>query len=82
MLDEIGPDVPFTPVSYVNNNPWDEPDKEVLWLLTPMELEVTPKGTILTSIMGNKKIVGHDYIDTDTRGGYTAFGMTEDQFKH
>jgi hypothetical protein len=82
MLDEEGPDVPFAPQSFINNQPWDEEGEEYLWLLTPFELDVTPKGTILTSIWGDRRIVGHDYIDKDTRFGYIAFGLTDDQFKH
>jgi hypothetical protein len=80
-MDETGPDVPWTPASYARQNSWPT-SGDTLWLLTPMELEVTPKGTILTSIMDNKKIVGHDYIDTDTRAGYLAYGMFDYQFKH
>lgn len=71
-------DVPFTPASYVNQNSW----KDDLWLLTPMELEVTPKGTKVTSIFFDEKTVGEDYIDTDTRFGYTAYGLYSGQFKH
>lgn len=82
MLDETGPEVPFAPKSFIDNNPWDEEGEETLWLLTPFELDVTPKGTILKSIMGDRRIVGHDYIDTDTRFGYITYGLTEDQFKH
>ena len=82
MVDEIEPLIPWMPQSFVNQNPWDEPDVPVLWLLTPVELEVTPPGTILTSVMGNKAVVGQDFIDTDTRFGYVAYGLTEDQFKH
>jgi hypothetical protein len=72
----LSKDVPFTPVSFVNQNSWEND----LWLLTPMELEVTPKGTHVVSIMGDTKIVGHDYIDTDTRFGYTAYGIYPYQF--
>lgn len=82
MADEIEPLLPFAPASWINNNPWDGQAEKVLWLLTPIELEVTPPGTIVTSIMGDTKIVGAQHIDTDTRFGYTAYGLTEDQFKH
>lgn len=75
-VDEV--EVPFAPESYIRQNSW----KDDLWLLTPMELEVTPKGTIVTSILGDRKIVGHDYLDKDTRFGYTAYGLYPYQFKH
>jgi hypothetical protein len=81
-MDEPGPEVPFAPMSYIDNIQWDDEAEEILWLLTPFELEAIPKGTVLTSIIGTKAIVGDDYIDTDTHFGYTAFGLTEDQFKH
>jgi hypothetical protein len=76
------PLLPFAPASYINDNPWDEDGQELLWLLTPMELEVTPPGTIVTSILGDTKIVGAQKIDTDTRFGYTAYGLYSNQFKH
>lgn len=82
MTDEIEPLIPFAPASWINQNPWDSPGRKVIWLLTPIELEVTPPGTIVTSISYDTKIVGVDEIDTDTRFGYTAYGLTEDQFKH
>jgi hypothetical protein len=56
--------------------------KDDLWLLTPMELEVTPPGTVVTSILGDTKTVGVDEIDTETRFGYTAYGLYSTQFKH
>lgn len=76
-MDEA-PLIPWMPQSFANNNSWSGD----LWLLTVAELEVTPPGTVLTSIMGNKKTVGQDYIDTDTRFGYTAYGLFSTQFKH
>jgi hypothetical protein len=69
---------PWMPQSFANMNPW----KDDLWLLTEAELEVVPPGTVLTSIFGDKVTVGTDYIDTDTRFGYIAYGLTSKQFKH
>jgi hypothetical protein len=66
------------PQSFANQNAW----RDDLWLLTETELEVTPQGTVLTSIMGNKAVVGKDRIDKDTRFGYLAYGLYSSQFKH
>lgn len=78
-MDEIEtPLVPFMPESFARQNSWDGD----LWLLTETELEVTPPGTIVTSITGKTKVTGLDEIDRDTRFGYLAWGLYEDQFKH
>lgn len=66
------------PTSFARQNSWSDD----LWLLTVAELEVVPPGTVLTSIMGDKAVVGEDYIDTDTRFGYIAYGLYSTQFKH
>lgn len=52
----------------------------VVWVLTPDELDSLPDGTLLHSIAGREVIKGEGYIDNDTRGGYLAYGLTEDQF--
>ena len=70
--------IPFTPQSYALNHQWDGSG---LWLLTESELEVTPKGTVLTSINGTQKTVGKDAIDTDSRFGYLAYGLYAEQFR-
>jgi hypothetical protein len=44
-------------------------------LLTIAELEALPSGTTVVSIQGKEKVTGTDDIDTDTRGGYTAWGI-------
>jgi hypothetical protein len=66
------------PESFARQNSW----RDDLWLLTEAELEVTPKGTVVTSINGKKKTVGVDEIDRDTRFGYLAWGLYSTQFKH
>jgi hypothetical protein len=80
MMDQ--PLLPFAPASWLNDNPWTTDEEETIWLLTPIELEVTPPGTVVTSILGDRKIVGEQKIDSGTRFGYTAYGLTEAQFKH
>jgi len=61
--------------SYKNKNPWRKEDS--LWLLTEKELEQLPSGTIVESINGKLKTIGTDKVDTETRGGYIAFGLRE-----
>lgn len=56
--------------------------KNTLWLVTPEELALLPDGFELTSITGDKVIKGKDYIDGDTRGGHTAFGITFPPMEH
>ena len=51
-------------------------DKD-LYLFTPEELARIPDGTILTSINNINYIKGKDYIDDDTRFGYTAYGVKD-----
>ena len=65
------------PQSYMQDNTWGDN----LWLLTPTELRNLPKGTPVESILGDEKFAGIDEIDEDTRYGYTAWGLHEDQFK-
>lgn len=36
-----------------------------------------PEGVELVSINGERKVIGSDHIDTDTRGGFTAYGIPE-----
>lgn len=66
------------PQSFANDNSW----RDDLWLLTKAELEVVPPGTVLTSIMGEEKIVGQARLSNDTRFGYLAYGLYSTQFKH
>ena len=56
---------------------WDDS----LMLMPPWALGLMATGEILTSIMGDVAIVGSDYIDTDTRGGVTAYGFEHTGFK-
>lgn len=71
----------FQPDSFRRGNTWEvDEGGDPLWRLTPEELERVPVGTTLTSIFGNKSIVGVDKIDTDTRFGYIAHGVFEYQF--
>jgi hypothetical protein len=45
-------------------------------LLIPLQyFNKIKNGTEVISILGNKKIVGKDYIDDDTKGGLMAFGL-------
>jgi hypothetical protein len=70
--------IDFIPTSYHRQNAW----MDDLWLLTPEELDTLPAGTLLTSINADIKFVGHDYIDKDTRFGYTAWGVLREDFSH
>lgn len=45
-----------------------------LKLLRPSELKKLKKGTVLYCIDKSKVVVGKDYIDDDTRGGFLAYG--------
>lgn len=36
-----------------------------------------PEGVELVSINGERKVIGSDRIDTDTRGGFTSYGIPE-----
>jgi len=48
---------------------------KTIQLLRSDELEGVEPGTTLVSIIGEIAVVGQDTIDTDTRGGYLAYGM-------
>lgn len=55
---------------------WDED-----LLLIPLSMfDCVPDGAVLTSIMGDKKVKGKDYIDNDTRGGLLAYGVVPTQY--
>ena len=58
-------------------HPWDE----TLELFTPEEYEQLPDGVELTSISGDTKVKGKDYIDMDTRFGHIAYGV-KDPWNH
>lgn len=49
----------------------------VLMLLTPEELEKLPDGTILIDIFGVPQVKTKG-MDTDTRGGVTAYGFLKE----
>jgi hypothetical protein len=53
---------------------WDE-DMPNLYLIPLYLVPVLPEGLEVTSISGNKKIVGKDYIDNDIRFGCIAYGI-------
>lgn len=56
---------------------WDEK-----LLLIPLSMyERVPNGAVLTSISGDRKVKGKDYIDNDTRGGLLAFGVMPNQYE-
>ena len=50
-------------------------------LITPSQLKELPKGTVLYSIDGKKAVVGVDYVDGDTRGGFLAYGFLKKDVK-
>lgn len=51
--------------------PWDGK----LYLIALSDWNNWPNGVELTSINGNTKIKGKDYIDEDTRFGLLAYGI-------
>jgi len=53
---------------------WDE-RQDGLYLLTPEEFEQIPDGVALTSITGDVRVKGIDYIDSDVRFGHLAYGI-------
>lgn len=53
-------------------------DKETnLWLLTPYEFDQLPDGLEVTSISGDKKVKGKDYVDQDVQFGHIAYGVID-----
>lgn len=54
---------------------WRLDSGDYIDLLTPAQLHRLPRGTVVTSIMADVKVVGRDEIDEDTRGGFTAWGI-------
>jgi len=56
---------------------WKLKNGQTITLLTPAQLAQEPPGSVLTTIDGTTVVVGQDYIDEDTRAGYTAFGKLE-----
>jgi hypothetical protein len=50
----------------------------VIELITPEELNEIEKGTVLYDIFGFPATVGVDDLDTDTRGGYLAYGRIKE----
>lgn len=50
---------------------WDDD----LWLIPLYLVPILPKGLEVTSIGGEKLIVGKDYIDNDIRCGCVAYGI-------
>lgn len=50
-------------------------------LLTPAQINDLPNGVDLTNFFdGSVKRTGRDYIDLDTRGGFTCWGIPEADF--
>lgn len=49
-------------------------DGRMIKLLTPLQLEAMPKGTLLFDVCGDPAVVGDD-LDDDVRGGFTAYGI-------
>lgn len=59
------------------STPWKLDDGRTIILKTPEEFKAYPDGTIFTSIFGDTKEKGKDYIDGDTRYGHLAYGIEE-----
>lgn len=68
-------DLLFDPRGTIKPGSLFNSSNDTLYLLKPAQIESLPKGTVLTSISGEQKIKGIDYIDDDTRGGFTAYGF-------
>lgn len=75
-----GPILDFAPKSFLSRNVWNLKDETELWLLTQKELDMVPDGMVITCIDGTRATKGVDNIDNDTRFGYLAFGITNEQF--
>ena len=58
--------------------PYELKDKRVIHLIHIDDYKSIPNGTVLTDIFGEDCIVGKDYIDLDTRGGYLAYGILDE----
>jgi len=71
--DGTGIAPPFV-VSDTLHEPWKLATGEELRLITLEELKELPDGTVLVDIFGQRAVVGRDEIDTDTRGGFVAYG--------
>lgn len=54
------------------------PEGSRIDLITPAELVTIEYGTVLYDIFGFPATVGVDDIDTDTRGGYLAYGYVKE----
>lgn len=50
-------------------------DEKNLYLIPGVFYDFLPKGLKVESIMGEKKTVGTDYVDDDTRFGLLAYGI-------
>lgn len=59
----------------IGPNVWTLPSGMSICLLTPEELAESPDGQVLWSILGERKVVGEDHFDGDTRFGHTAYGF-------
>lgn len=46
-----------------------------LYLIPLVDWKNWPEGCKVTSILGETKVKGKDYIDEDTRGGLLAYGI-------
>lgn len=53
---------------------------QFIYLLTPDALRDLPDGTEVIGIFGDVKIKGVDYLDDDTRGAFTAWGLSDEEF--
>lgn len=71
--------IEWEPQTRQRNNRWSDEWPVPLWLLTPEELDRLPEGTVVTSIAAERKVVGVDEIDSDTRFGCVAWGLMDNQ---
>lgn len=74
-LEDIKPGLPSGPFWRMAGNLGFGPVSiSHIHLLTTAEFLALDKGTILYAITGERVVVGVDYVDADTRGGYVAYG--------
>lgn len=71
--------IEWVPQSRRMRNVRDPHAPDLLWILTPEELDRLPEGTVVTNGRGVRKVTGKDVIDRDTRGGYTVWGLFESE---
>jgi len=56
-----------------------DPDGKQIYLIPGRDYKNIAPGTVLFSIFGERKVMGTDSVDDDTRGGYLAYGVIPSQ---